>query len=108
MKHKHCSDFGSTLRATRLPLDRACNTAGITADGAGSCFAYSKLTLCLKFCHLMVGLVVQEPAVQQMRAQQARLDSLQWLLADARRLINAVSAVEGHAPTKTALQVGTH
>lgn len=48
----------------------------------------------------------QEQAVQQMQAQQARLDGLQWLLADARRLIGAVSAVEGHTPTKTALQVG--
>lgn len=49
--------------------------------------------------------VVQEQAGQQMLEQQARLDSLEWMLADARRLVSAVAAVEGHGPSKTALQV---
>lgn len=40
-----------------------------------------------------------------MLEQQARLDSLEWMLADARRLVSAVGAVEGHAPSKTAMQV---
>lgn len=48
---------------------------------------------------------VQEQAGQQMQEQQARLESLQWTLADARRLVGAVGAVESHGPSKAALQV---
>ena len=48
---------------------------------------------------------VQEQVGQQMQQQQARLESLQWVLADARRLVGAVGAVESHGPSKTALQV---
>ena len=48
---------------------------------------------------------VQEQVGQQMQEQQAWLESLQWTLADARRLVGAVGAVESYGPSKTALQV---
>ena len=48
---------------------------------------------------------VQEQAGQQMQEQQARLESLRWTLADARRLVSAVGAVESYGSSKTALQV---
>ena len=51
--------------------------------------------------------VLQEAAAAQMLQQQAQLDSLCWVLADARRLISAVAAVEGYSPAKAALQVCT-
>jgi len=39
--------------------------------------------------------------------QQAELDRLNWLLADTRRLVSAVSAVEGNAAAKAKLKVCT-
>ena len=42
---------------------------------------------------------------QRMLDQRAQLDRLHWLLADTRRLVAAVTAVEGNAAAKSTLQV---
>lgn len=68
-------------------------------------FRLAQLTVQLVTMKAHIVVAVQEQAGQQMQEQKAQLESLQWTLADARRLLGAVGAVESHGPTKTALQV---
>lgn len=68
-------------------------------------FRLAQLTVQLVTIKAHSAVAVQEQAGQQMQEQKAQLESLQWTLADARRLLGTVGAVESHGPTKTALQV---